>query len=658
MAFASIAGRAGFVLELDKSQLDRGLPQAEQQFKRSFDNMERTAQRSGVSSARNFDDLLGSVRNMRGEADQLSRRLDTVGTGLDAAGASAGRFGAGLGGVVAKAGLAGFVISSLYQGSQRAQEALKTTGDEAFKTEGRLRNMASALMGGDIVGAGQALFRERKTIEDFGDVAKLSAEQLAALRDVHLGTSEAAKELADSQEKTTKATEGGVVVYGRAAAAAQQSTAANLRYADAVKTAGTANKDLAGAVLEANKEAQKQAQLFRDMITLGTRLADAQGNVIVRGGFAGLRPAPAPLAPGASILGPGAVPDTSGGAVPRSTPQRLQDALAAAQRADDLPEQLRIARQVAEFWRRRRDNVLPEHRKVWEKFNDDYQAALATVGSIEDQAAARRKSARDAANQRRKDAADKEARDYREGLKTREQNLRNAYDAALLTKNKSDDRPALRALKQFLIGEGRDPKLTSGERATYRGDVVALDKQRQGLFDTVADDDATRKKDANRLEEQLAANQLARAELSEKNTKDDLAALRRQLRNYQRWAKDRTDIYTAMEQAVFQGRAIETQKQINDLLGKGGTDSSSSFTLGDLRRMQFDFLQRLHGITNQFGNNITADGSQTATNTWQTAKLTERLVGSVDRLTSGVAHPGAKYARNLMMEAYGAEGSV
>jgi hypothetical protein len=98
---------------------------------------------------------------------------------------------------------------------------------------------------------------------------------------------------------------------------------------------------------------------------------------------------------------------------------------------------------------------------------------------------------------------------------------------------------------------------------------------------------------------------------------------------------------------------------LNERFGLGGTtaqtggSSEPGLTMADVLRAQFQFLQSLQGVTNQFGGNL-----QTATNTWQTARLTERLVGSVDRLSRGVAHPGAKYARMELMEAYGAAGSV
>lgn len=47
----------------------------------------------------------------------------------------------------------GAVITTL----QRAEEALKVTGDEAFTTEGKLRNLGSAILTGDLIGAFEAL---------------------------------------------------------------------------------------------------------------------------------------------------------------------------------------------------------------------------------------------------------------------------------------------------------------------------------------------------------------------------------------------------------------------------------------------------------------------------------------------------------------------
>jgi len=74
--------------------------------------------------------------------------------------------------------------------------------------------------------------------------------------------------------------------------------------------------------------------------------------------------------------------------------------------------------------------------------------------------------------------------------------------------------------------------------------------------------------------------------------------------------------------------------------------------------VQVDFLNSLQGITNQFGSNYTAGGAQTATNTWESAKRLQQVARNLDRLTRGVQHPGAKYARLEMMEPFGSVGRV
>lgn len=184
---------------------------------------------SGVSVQKSFDPLLSDVKTLQGEADGLTRRLDTMGQGFEGANRGAGLLNAGLIGVLGRATAFGFAVSAAYQASQRLSQALQQTGEAAFTTEGRLRNMGSALIQGDILGAFVALRAQPKTLEDLGISATEARNRLSALQAVATGT-------------TDQLREGG--------AAADDNGKSLRRYSDIVKEAGTSNRDLARQLVD------------------------------------------------------------------------------------------------------------------------------------------------------------------------------------------------------------------------------------------------------------------------------------------------------------------------------------------------------------------------------------------------------------------------
>lgn len=67
-----------------------------------------------------------------------------------------------------------------YQALQRVRDALLTTGDAAFTTEGRIRNVSAALLSGDIIGAFEAL---AKTETNLAPDLEKALENLRQIRD-------------------------------------------------------------------------------------------------------------------------------------------------------------------------------------------------------------------------------------------------------------------------------------------------------------------------------------------------------------------------------------------------------------------------------------------------------------------------------------------
>ena len=123
---------------------------------------------SGVSVGRNFDPLLRSTRELRGEADQLGRKLSTMEGGFAGAGTAADGAAGSLTKFVARAGLLGVAVTTAYHASRSLSDALETTGEEAFTATGRLKNFGSALLSGDIVSGIQALTKMPKTLDEAG----------------------------------------------------------------------------------------------------------------------------------------------------------------------------------------------------------------------------------------------------------------------------------------------------------------------------------------------------------------------------------------------------------------------------------------------------------------------------------------------------------
>lgn len=528
MAFANIAGRAGFVLELDKSQVDRGLPQAEQQFDRSTAAMAASADRAGRAI---------------GE----------------------GRAGAGL---VGRLALIAPVAVAAVQNLRTVSDSLNATGEEAFTTEGRIRNFASSLLSGDLIGGIQALSALPKTFQEIGLSAGQAfgafsqhLEQLRALAESGGPLASFADSLADMIEST------------RTAEAAQAALA------DAVGRVGAAFTTAGGA-----------AVTFRGAVD------DAGG-----------------------LRGPGAVDQintnlaaqdgTSSGRIARPIGPTARNAAAQtiAQAEGNLNELLRL--QVAE--RDRLQKALENSRgnvKQREQLNQQLAAARAAVINTQQQIEANAKAeaqaarnAREAERREREARAAEDARALRERLAAREQQLRNQYEAALQTPGRADDRRRFDALRGFLAGEARDPRLSSGERADFRGELIALRGQRRKDIEQLRDAELNATREELAAQEQVLQNRVKAAEQTKKNKADDLKALREIRDFYRKHERDRADVFSGLEQARFGSDRLDTQKRIRDLLSGKPDDGPTADDLGalfrDFMRWQTDMLRNGPNVT-------------------------------------------------------------
>lgn len=561
MAFGNIAGRAGFVIGLDKSELDRGLPQAERQFDRATAGMAASATRAG--------DAIGS------------------------------RGGVGTAGLVGRMGLITFAASSAVQGLNEVQQSLQVTGSDMYRTEGRARNLGSELLNGNLIGGLKALAAQPKTLAELGLDARGAAAGLSDLK-------RASDAFGGSFTK----------IYDEAKLAA----------------AGVAELDAASKALL--------------QTTLGLR--DASGRVVV-----GALPSQQ-----LQVAGNQPLPSFGTPIRTRSQNSRLEGQLAGAQRADDLAAQERILEEMAAI-ARRRVQIVKQEGPLLEQRRKEEQAILGQLDAVRDQQVAQAKAAKaasdaekarlaaeaKAAAERARAAAELAAANRKAAI---EQGLENDIARAALTKRKSDDRKAFDAAIDYWRSLAKNAK-NAKDREDAQAVLIDLRGRRSKAL--AAGTPADTSDEARQLRELRLANNVARAALT-KRTDDDKRFLTAQLNYYLGYRKE----------LLAQGEKLKAAQQTATIIGirgqLAGLTSPAAQAAVDFQSMAFQFLQSLQGVTNQFGSTFNADGSQIAAHTWRTSKLTEGVVAGIDRLARATAHPGAKYARMELMEAYGAAGGV
>jgi hypothetical protein len=341
---------------------------------------------------------------------------------------------------VAGVGLgAGLGLFAATQAVRELGDRLETTGQAAFTTEGRLKNMASALTRGNLVGAFEALRRVPQTLEEIGFSAALGRDRIAALREVAAGMPS---------------------VFGNMAGGAQAYSEAMDRQRAIIEAAGTANRELAQAQLDLIASGEQAAFMFDLMADAASRMGQqflSQAGAVVtfkgavddlvragRGEFVGGPPSPPRRAFHPSIG-------------PLSPSQRRELDLIGKEAVDRIPllqDRLRqLNNQLADFHgnQEQRLKILTNVRNT--------EAEIA--GIYKDQAAARRASA-DAAAAEAKRAADA-ARRAVEALKDRAAAIKSAL-LSRLGDRQTDvlNRRALRDAKEQL----RVARLLGGPKGT------------------------------------------------------------------------------------------------------------------------------------------------------------------------------------------------
>ena len=390
----------------DDSSFQSALNRSTVAAQRFAGNMGRTLG-GGVSAGRNFGPLLDDVKRMNSEADNLTKRLRQMDEGFAGAGEGAGVLSGGLAATVGKATLAGFAISATYQASRQLQEALKTTGTEAFTTSGKLRNFASALLATDVVGAIQALRAAPKTVEELGISATQASFRLDALQKVADGTAQRLREQGQSAEGSKSSLE---------------------EYESIVDRAGTSNQKFARELLNqvaALKAAENAQDALADATArLGTVFETSTGQAVTFKGavddLGGLR-------------GPGLVDQINanlrqsrGGFGQQISPEAANAAAqTVAAASGNLGRLLKLQKEELARVRKARDGSFAVG-KEYEKLNQDVAAARAAVISTE-----RQIKAQNAAAAAQSEAARKAALAAAEAAKRRAEAERKAALARL-----------------------------------------------------------------------------------------------------------------------------------------------------------------------------------------------------------------------------------
>lgn len=460
----------------------------------------------GLTQGLERQELIASAENALVASQVLQQRArtlaaegfppdDPTGTGRRGGllGLLGGRTGglAGLVGGAARFGVIGFAFTSALQGLTSLQEKLRTTGAEALTTEGRLKNVGAALAGGNLFGAIGAITRQAQTVDDLGITVQNAAPKLRALQQISQGTAAAELEASRATDQHNETVRAGVQVYGRGAAAAEQTGAATLKYKDAVDAAGTSNRELAAAGAEAAQAIIDQNNAMKQLILTATQLRDAQGNVILNP-FGG--PAAPPTVPAQNFSQqPGVVVDLG-----PQTFGKLQNALAAAQRAGNLQEAQSIAGRlvgIAQFrlGEAQRAGERPGLSQARQEFlrgliqrrGQELQAALNAQDSINDQIDAQAKSAAQeakAARERAKAARERAAAEREAEAATKaaatQQALENQIAKAALSKRKSDDIAAFNAAIDYWRTLGKAAS-NATDREAAESHVIALRKRLQ-----------------------------------------------------------------------------------------------------------------------------------------------------------------------------------
>lgn len=473
-----------------------------------------------------FDSELGKLRQRQAGQDLLG-------------GLTSGGTDRRLGALIGRFTLLGFAVNAAFQTLQRLQKGLQTTGDEAFTTEGKLKNALSAAIGGDVVGVWDALTAKEQIFN------KGLTDAVAKLKQARDEASQISIEdvLSDSrafEQSLDNAREGALAIGKSTNEAADFAQ----HYRDEVERAAAAwrnNEQIIGDVERAIQKAGAEAAAFGER---GSGFGRGVGGVTASNQFQALTGGTGPsgqsqffsdLPPGirAAILreqGPGG---TEQGLIQvlrqaianrqkrleellRQKPQtaemknkvaaaivavrsdlnafdsQLQDLLdpdkgpTRGRRAFQLPPRFLEAQQLAEATEGLADDLsvanrilafLERQKDIAKRGTDRFREIVVAIGQARH---ARTQILEDIANDRKSDAADA-ADALRRALGVQEQKLQNLLAIAEMTEGEADDRKFLQKLRDFYHAQVRNLKLTEEERLRFRSQEIATVKRLKDL---------------------------------------------------------------------------------------------------------------------------------------------------------------------------------
>lgn len=488
----------------------------------------------------------------------------------------------GLPGLVAmgsRLGAIGFAVTAAIQLQQRLAQAIKVTGDEAYTTEGRVRNFAGSLLSADLVGAVEALTKDRP--------AKLSSGLAAALEEIK----QKSDALYLSEEKLLDARrrgEGTLKEYLSSLTlinAISSETAENLfgitndlyEQERAAKVASSAMQDVADAIARAGSEAA----------AYGERIGD-----FGRG--------PGAVAAEQAALGGGSYPSYDSTAT-SSTAAAI--AASIASRTKGLDDDLAQAQKEVNRIRERNENM----KKIVEGRAERYRELVEAVtrvkvleGQIADQQAAADAAAKDAAEaaRRARQAAIDEARERLRAAT--ELGLENELARAQLSGKKSLIR---RALEDIL-----DYWKALYAAAVKAGDALAREQAQSAVIATKQRiKDLSQKKPeeeqdfSRQIKETTLANQVAAAALTKRKS-DDIKFLNLQLDYYVSYRKEllaKGDQASKLAAEQVRGTIIGIRRSLQNALERETGKSAAPAR---------DFFKEAVQNFIAFGNNFTIPG--------------------------------------------------
>jgi hypothetical protein len=176
----------------DTSGLTKELTKAEAQLKRFAGRASSWDKRRAETGP--LGGTLADVRKAKAESTALGQSLEEMGTSAEATGGSLARMGTRLGAVGIAAGVG-------FEALNKTAAALKVTGDEAFTTEGKFRNLGAELLSGHLIAGIEALAVHAPTATEKLDALRKSAD---ASYDDFIRLKSGAEQSADSIEQVRR----------------------------------------------------------------------------------------------------------------------------------------------------------------------------------------------------------------------------------------------------------------------------------------------------------------------------------------------------------------------------------------------------------------------------------------------------------------------